>query len=188
MSLFERLVHSGMPLATLTTQHRMHPDIARFIRPTYPKLLDSPLVSSREPVKGFRPDLRVAFVSHQFPEGGQDEDQDEMSMSYSNAHEADMVAGIVQYFRNQGYSTDQIVVLTPYLGQLRLIMSKLREGMMSKKDAALIREQDPTAQKDPRLAVQVKGAEVHQKGIRVSSIDNYQVRMNHLSDFHGSAF
>lgn len=38
VSLFERLVQAGMPHATLAVQHRMHPDISRLIRHTYPDL------------------------------------------------------------------------------------------------------------------------------------------------------
>lgn len=37
VSLFERLVKRGFPFATLSTQHRMRPEISAFIRGTYPK-------------------------------------------------------------------------------------------------------------------------------------------------------
>lgn len=38
VSLFERLVLSGMPHTTLAVQHRMHPDISKLIKHTYPAL------------------------------------------------------------------------------------------------------------------------------------------------------
>ena len=38
VSLFERLVLAGMPYTTLAVQHRMHPDISRLVKHTYPAL------------------------------------------------------------------------------------------------------------------------------------------------------
>jgi hypothetical protein len=38
-----------------------------------------------------------------------------------------MVIKIVRYLGQQGYDTDQLVILTPYLGQLRAIMDALKE-------------------------------------------------------------
>lgn len=38
-----------------------------------------------------------------------------------------MVLKIVRYLGQQGYGTDNLVILTPYLGQLRSIMEALKE-------------------------------------------------------------
>ena len=38
-----------------------------------------------------------------------------------------MVLKIVRYLGQQGYNTDRLVILTPYLGQLRAIMDALKE-------------------------------------------------------------
>ena len=38
-----------------------------------------------------------------------------------------MVLKIVRYLGQQGYGTDKIVILTPYLGQLRELQKGLRE-------------------------------------------------------------
>ncbi len=38
-----------------------------------------------------------------------------------------MVLKIVKYLAQQGYGTDKMVVLTPYLGQLQKLRSELRE-------------------------------------------------------------
>ena len=38
-----------------------------------------------------------------------------------------MVLKIVRYLGQQGYGTDRLVILTPYLGQLRAIMDALKE-------------------------------------------------------------
>lgn len=178
ISLFERLVKNGYPCATLTTQHRMHPDISRLIRPTYPELKDSPAVSLRDPVKGFQAGVRVAFVSHTHLEGANDQSMDDTSVSYTNEFEADMVVKIVNYFQRQGYANDQLVVLTPYLGQLRILMDKLKGSIVSGRDANDLRQLDPDADAinapKPPLAGATK--QIHQKpnNVRVSSIDNYQ--------------
>ena len=39
-----------------------------------------------------------------------------------------MVLKIVRYLRQQGYDDDRLVIITPYLGQLRAIMDALKEG------------------------------------------------------------
>jgi hypothetical protein len=46
-----------------------------------------------------------------------------------------MVLKIVRYLGQQGYGTDRLVILTPYLGQLRAIMDALKEAQDS--DAVL---------------------------------------------------
>jgi hypothetical protein len=39
-----------------------------------------------------------------------------------------MVLKIVRYLGQQGYDTDRLVILTPYLGQLRAIMDALKNN------------------------------------------------------------
>ncbi len=41
--------------------------------------------------------------------------------------EAQMILKIVRYLGQQGYGTNNLVILTPYLGQLRAIMDALKE-------------------------------------------------------------
>ena len=41
--------------------------------------------------------------------------------------EVQMVLKIVRYLGQQGYGTDRLVILTPYLGQLRAIMDALKK-------------------------------------------------------------
>lgn len=62
VSLFERLVTSGFPHVTLGVQHRMHPDISRLVRPTYPSLEDHASVLRHPGVMGLS--QRVVFVAH----------------------------------------------------------------------------------------------------------------------------
>ncbi|GFH23953.1 uncharacterized protein HaLaN_21657, partial [Haematococcus lacustris] len=71
VSLFERLVLAGFPHASLAVQHRMHPDISRLVRPTYPTLHDHPSVAQHPAVKGLG-QHRVVFIHHEVPEDEQE--------------------------------------------------------------------------------------------------------------------
>ena len=127
-SLFERLVLQGYAHTTLRKQHRMHPAISAFPRAlTYPDLLDAPDVVDRPSIDGLQD--RVVFVHHEKPEAAVGELVDRRDpttgSSKHNDFEADMVLKVVMYLSQQGYTTDRMAVLTPYLGQLRLLRDKL---------------------------------------------------------------
>ena len=47
--------------------------------------------------------------------------------SKQNGYEVEMVLKIVRYLCQQGYPTEKMVVLTPYLGQLHKLQSRLKE-------------------------------------------------------------
>jgi superfamily I DNA and/or RNA helicase len=123
-SLFERLINQGARHATLHKQHRMAPQISVFARElTYPHLLDGPKTSGRPEILGVQD--RVVFLNH-----GRQEDSDKqlrdrrdagLKESKKNVFEAEMVLRCVKYLGQQGYASDRIVVLTPYLGQLRVL-------------------------------------------------------------------
>jgi superfamily I DNA and/or RNA helicase len=87
-----------------------------------------------------------------------------------NKFEVEMSLRIVKYMLHQGYKPSQLVVLTPYLGQLQELRSALKkdkkEVEMSKRDL-----------KDLQSALQDQDSVVasDQKGVRVATIDNYQV-------------
>lgn len=42
-----------------------------------------------------------------------------------------MILRIIRYLGQQGYGTDKLVILTPYLGQLRAIMEALKKAQQS---------------------------------------------------------
>ncbi|PHH75307.1 hypothetical protein CDD82_4490 [Ophiocordyceps australis] len=128
MSLFERLIHQGHEYTTLQEQHRSHPDISYFTRQlAYPGLKDSPKVSKRPQVKGLQ--KRVIFVHHRHSESHMADVSDRhdltINTSKENVFDADMVLKTVNYLAQQGYLTKDLVVLTPYLGQLSLLRHKL---------------------------------------------------------------
>jgi hypothetical protein len=129
-SLFERLVLSGYPHTTLSKQHRMCPEISSLVRRlTYPDLLDAPGTLNRDPIRGLQ--SRVIFFTHDHLEveaaDVADRRDQGLKASKQNVFEVEMVLKCVRYLAQQGYGTDQQVILTPYLGQLHLLRLRLSE-------------------------------------------------------------
>jgi len=175
-SLFERLVSSNRPSMVLEVQHRMRPEISYFIRKqTYPLLKDHPSVKTFRDVKGVS--TNVAFIEHAFLEDGEDANSGDDAASMktkSNYREAALCIEIVRFFLLQGYAPGRLVILTPYLGQLHTIFhlatSCLKEasacvGEKDRRDLNGIGEEEHIEQEE---------VEDERKGVRCSSIDNYQ--------------
>ncbi|KAI5210180.1 P-loop containing nucleoside triphosphate hydrolase protein [Aureobasidium subglaciale] len=119
-SMFERLVLKGYPHEVLAQQHRMRPEISELIRQlTYPDLIDAPKTANRPDVRGLIGN--VIFVDHNEPEDAVSEDAGTVNFKASkrNTFEAEMTFQTVKYLLQQNYDADSIVVLTPYLGQLK---------------------------------------------------------------------
>ena len=131
-SLFERLVIGGYPHTTLAKQHRMRPEISALVKQlTYPALEDASTTLDRPHLRGFQSD--VIFFNHNHREEQANnlaDRRDEGSRnSRQNMFEADMVLKTVKYLAQQGYGTDRQVVLTPYLGQLGLLLKHLKADL-----------------------------------------------------------
>ena len=110
ISLFERLIESGLPHATLLNQHRMRPEIARLVHPhIYDKLENHDTVKHYQDIKGFKKNMY--FFDHEHEE-------EEDDTSHSNAFEAEFAAALCKHILNQGYKPSEITILTPYTGQL----------------------------------------------------------------------
>jgi hypothetical protein len=127
-SLFERLILKGYPHHTLLEQHRMRPELSSLVRHlTYPDLSDASDTQNRPNLRGFQDNL--VFVNHECLEEEVSDVPDwkdfNATSSKKNVFEARMTLKCVRYLAQQGYRTDQIVVLTPYLAQLRLLMDVL---------------------------------------------------------------
>ena len=170
-SMFERLILHGCHYYTLRKQHRMVPEISSLIRSlTYPDLLDGEKTLERPVIRGVR--RRVVFINHDHPEGVdpalKDKRDPNQKASKENRFEADMVLKLVKYLGQQGYKTDNMVVLTPYLGQLRLLRNMLQattDPVLTDLDShELIRAgiSDPIASHGGKCK------------IRLATIDNYQ--------------
>ena len=168
----------GFHLATLGVQHRMHPDISSIIRlATYNDLVDAPKVISHPEPLGLL--SRVIFVNHGLHEDEQNVDALE-SVSKTNAHERAMIVKTVQYLLKQGYVSDDIVVLTPYLGQMMKLHADLGEcvgATLDERDLNEAREQfrgDDNFSEDLAASKQQISKADAKSAIRVATIDNYQ--------------
>ncbi|OJA15476.1 hypothetical protein AZE42_06348 [Rhizopogon vesiculosus] len=169
-SLFERLVLKGFPHETLTAQHRMRPEISAFIRTlTYPDLTDAPKTQGRADVRGVQNNF--VFIDHRHPEDNDarisDRGDGASSSSKQNTYEVEMIWKIVRYLAQQGYGTDKLVVLTPYLGQL----SKLRDVLKKDNDPVL---NDLDSHDLIRAGLLSPAANTSKRRIRLATIDNYQ--------------
>jgi hypothetical protein len=145
-SLFERLILNGYPHLTLQKQHRMRPEISALVRHlTYPDLIDAPKTKGRKNIRGIRDN--VVFIHHTEPEDDLAElnhteftgNEATMKSSKRNRHEVQMVLKILRFLGQQGYRTDEIVILTPYLGQLRALQDALKydnDPMLNDLDSA----------------------------------------------------
>jgi hypothetical protein len=141
VSLFERLIHAGYPHTTLLKQHRMCPEISSLVRSlTYPGLEDDEKTKGRPEPRGLRD--RVIFFNHTNLEESfleiSDRRDEGAKQSKQNLFEAEIVLKIVKYLGQQGYGTDKLVVLTPYLGQLSLLrqtLSKTNDPVLNDLDS-----------------------------------------------------
>eukprot|EP00892_Ulva_mutabilis_P006626 jgi/Ulvmu1/4335/UM002_0058.1 len=157
VSLFECLVTEGAPMHCLQQQHRMRPEIAAPVKClSYPNLRNGPGTAGREPLLGIDPVRSnhgsVFVLAHQWPE-----EQERKSAasaanpgsagtaSIVNEQEALMVVAVVQWLLQQGHRLKEIAVLTPYLGQKRLLCSLLRKARVAElaDDAATARYRYP---------------------------------------------
>ena len=175
-SLFERLVLKDFPHQTLSTQHRMRPEISAFIRElTYPELIDHPSTQGRPDICGVQ--SNVIFVNHAHPEDEEirisDRKDAGSTSSKQNSYEAGMVLKIVRYLEQQGYKNTDIVILTPYLGQL----FKLREALRNDHDPTLGDLDANDLQKAGLLGQAGSVAtKAHQPGIRLATIGKVYTR------------
>ncbi|XP_069936521.1 NFX1-type zinc finger-containing protein 1-like [Cherax quadricarinatus] len=115
-SLFERLIKNGLAYETLEYQHRMRPSISRLLIPSiYPQLKNHPSVTGYPSVSGLT--KNIFFLSHEIPER---EDSDDNN-SHENQYEAKFIIALCRHLILQGYSEDDITILTPYSGQFFLL-------------------------------------------------------------------
>ena len=158
------LVKEDFPLTALTTQHKMRPEISRLLRGTYPQLRDHESVQRREALRGVA--RNMVFIDHRVGET-----KGSHMQSKTNVFEADMIVATIRYLLQQGYQTSQLVVLTPYLGQLVLLQRKLASSKMG----VLLEEMDIIELGKAELfpdSAEVTSAD--DEKIRVATIDNYQ--------------
>ena len=169
-SLFERLVLKGFPHVTLTQQHRMRPEISSMIRHlTYPDLTDAASTRQRADLRGFRDN--VVFINHSHSEmelkNGR-ELNDGGTSSKQNEFEGRMILKCVRYLAQQGYGSDRLVVITPYLGQLKLLRDQL-----SQENDPILNDLDKFDLVRAGLLTDLS-SKTSKPSLRISTIDNYQ--------------
>lgn len=183
VSLFERLVAPltetalRVPFSTLGIQRRMHPSISMLVRSTcYPQLKDAYNVAEYPEVAGMR--RRLFWFDHEHVEAGQDGDSDSLiATSHSNDFEVKITAALVSHLLKQGtYLSQDIAVLTPYLGQLRKLRQELSQTfvvIVGERDLskleAIEHGQDVSIQAAPLLTKTTL-----LNSMRVAKVDNFQ--------------
>ncbi|KAI9457702.1 P-loop containing nucleoside triphosphate hydrolase protein, partial [Boletus coccyginus] len=171
-SLFERLVLKGYSHETLSTQHRMRPEISAFVRElTYPELINASSTYGRPDIRGLQ--SNIIFVDHNHPEDDDslisDRADGSAKASKQNTYEVQMVLKIVRYLGQQGYNSENIVVITPYLGQLH----RLRDSLKHDNDP-ILNDMDSLDLARAGLSVAPPDAKAKKGRIRLATIDNYQ--------------
>ena len=122
ISLFERLINNHHTHVTLTTQHRMRPEIAELVHPhIYDTLENHNSVEQYPNVRGV--DSNLFFIDHDNLESEGTIDD----CSHSNEHEVNYLAALCHYLLQQNYTPSQITVLVTYSGQLLKMRKKIKE-------------------------------------------------------------
>ncbi|OHE98508.1 hypothetical protein CORC01_06129 [Colletotrichum orchidophilum] len=184
VSLFERLVHPPpntptIPFSILDTQRQMHPSIAELVRSTlYPSLLDSGDVRHYPEIPGMA--KRLFWLHHESPESGRKPDKCSVETSYSNNFEIELVSGLVSHLLRQGvYKSEEIAVLTPYLGQLNKLRQKLSSVMqivLNDRDLDDLAEMESSTTPLEAGSTNLKKAAKTNalSGVRAATVDNFQ--------------
>ena len=145
----------------------MRPEISALIRAlTYKDLVDAPTTSGRPSLVGARDN--VVLIDHDKPEDEMSDLADRAEgakSSKQNAHEVEMVFKIVRYLVQQGYKADEMVILTPYLGQLQKLNAKLKS--LKETDPVL---SDMDAQELARAGLLDHGSNTGKRRLRLSTI------------------
>ncbi|OTB11705.1 hypothetical protein K445DRAFT_339577 [Daldinia sp. EC12] len=186
MSLFERLIQPPhdtdprLPYDTLETQRRMHPSVSELIRSTlYPELEDGGKVAEYPEIYGMK--KRLFWMHHESPED-KEVQLDPTTTSHTNTFEVEMTIALVQHLVRQGsYGSEDIAVITPYLGQLNQLrreMSRLFEISVGERDLEELEALDADQSTAGNVALQPhKPTTVKKtllKSIRLATVDNFQ--------------
>ncbi|RAK85590.1 hypothetical protein BO79DRAFT_272852 [Aspergillus costaricaensis CBS 115574] len=172
----------SFPVMQLSHQRRMHPSISELVRETlYPKLQDHPTMASYPLVPGIA--HRLCWLDH--PHLEDPTDPTEPMQSKTNTWEIGMVTALVRHLCQQGkYGPGEIAVLTPYVGQLRMLRNVLEKQM------TLIISETDSEVLDETEGLEVSGTSTAhgkwcgkqrapQKGslldvVRLATVDNFQ--------------
>ncbi|KAF4674803.1 hypothetical protein FOL47_008681 [Perkinsus chesapeaki] len=147
ISLLERLINFNVPFAKLSIQLRMRPEVSQLVKHFYADgLIDHERVKKYDRVGGVATD--VYFLDHRELE------QSFEGTSKKNDYEARFATSLALYLvRSQQYQPEDITLLTPYIGQKRLMRDYLNPSIKSDKSS-------------------------NRCGVHVATIDDYQGEEN----------
>ena len=175
-SLFERMMvsRSEYPISKLTVQRRMHPDIADLSRAgDYDYLVDHELTTLNPPVIGMA--NRIYWLDHKHMED-QPDPRSPMSSSHTNRFEVEFCAALVRHLiERNGYSMGEIVILTPYNGQLAALATRLQQTcsiLLSEKDREALIDMDLLLP-DSKLGCAMTSLDLGDM-LRIVTVDNFQ--------------
>eukprot|EP01025_Chloroclados_australasicus_P005026 TRINITY_DN11411_c0_g1_i8.p1 TRINITY_DN11411_c0_g1~~TRINITY_DN11411_c0_g1_i8.p1 ORF type:complete len:1025 (-),score=122.83 TRINITY_DN11411_c0_g1_i8:579-3653(-) len=124
-SMFERLESTGLKPLLLNTQYRMHPGIAYFPNQWfYHGLLKSGITNKQRPMPGTLPwpNPRLPVMMLECEHGkDQKASADGQGLSYINSEEAKLVMKVLWTVTQGSTGVQDVVLLTPYKGQVRLL-------------------------------------------------------------------
>nr|NP_651229.2 uncharacterized protein Dmel_CG6204 [Drosophila melanogaster]AAF56255.1 uncharacterized protein Dmel_CG6204 [Drosophila melanogaster] len=125
ISLFERLIVAGLPFSRLNLQYRMRSCISELLVPSiYDELLCSESVKEYEDIRLMSKNLY--FVQHNQPEHCMSD------MSIGNLYEAGVLAKLTEFLIQKAqYKHSDIVILSPYNGQIECIKNALPQNYRS---------------------------------------------------------
>nr|CAD7194347.1 unnamed protein product [Timema douglasi] len=136
LSLMDRLVRNGVKTNTLSAQHRSPPEICRLLVPTiYGKPEGYCITTEHSRVQGMC--NNVFFVKHNKPEKVV---QTGTILSYQNVHEAQFLRALSRYLTLQGYSSQHITILTPFLGQWTYLQNVLSNSPNEKAQVKMVND------------------------------------------------
>jgi hypothetical protein len=192
-SMFERLVKSGFPMVALSKQHRMHDDIAQLVRTmTYPQLVTAAYITDATRPHPMGLQHRITFFNHNHLEdsyAGMKQRDGDATDSKVNSKEAELVVRTAIYLLKQGYKQNQLVILTPYLGQLQVLKEELRKRALQAVISELDQQDLLKAEQKAKLlnpaAAAAAAAQQKLQGsssssssssplIKISTVDNFQ--------------
>ncbi|KAL7276112.1 hypothetical protein RUND412_000902 [Rhizina undulata] len=122
MSMFERLISNNFPYKVLRKQRRMRSEFRELLTPIYNDTLeDHEVVLGRDPVPGMG-SCNLFWWTHNSAEG------DEATSKFNRA-EAQMLVGFAEYLLLNGVKSENITILTFYIGQRSEISRVIRENV-----------------------------------------------------------
>jgi len=159
LSMMERLINNGLPYATLTMQNRMRPEFAELLLDIYPRLQSNlARVESNKPANCIG--RSMYFWTHEEPEIKE--------RSFINKGEAERALRLALFLVCQGYRPSQITILSPYLGQVRLIRQMVKAAEKEFKELFVAEETQPESDREGDVPP------VTDNSIKVHTVDLYQ--------------